>query len=57
MKGQTVTLVLERKEHRKAVTCLALYDPGSCLLSGSPDKTIKVVIMIVADAREKHIFC
>ncbi|KAG6431180.1 hypothetical protein SASPL_109257 [Salvia splendens] len=42
VKGQTVTLVLERKEHRKAVTCLALYDPGSCLLSGSPDKTIKM---------------
>ncbi|KAG6428132.1 hypothetical protein SASPL_112381 [Salvia splendens] len=42
VKGQTVTLVLERKEHRKAVTCLGLYDPGSCLLSGSPDKTIKM---------------
>ncbi|KAL1548460.1 putative E3 ubiquitin-protein ligase LIN-1 isoform X1 [Salvia divinorum] len=42
VKGQTATLVLERKEHRKAVTCVALYDPGNCLLSGSADKTIKM---------------
>ncbi|XP_057772122.1 putative E3 ubiquitin-protein ligase LIN-1 [Salvia miltiorrhiza] len=42
VRGQTATLVVERKEHRKAVTCLALYDLGNCLLSCSADKTIKM---------------
>lgn len=46
IKGQTATLVLETKEHKKAVTCLALYDPGNCLLSGSADKTIKMWQMV-----------
>lgn len=46
IKGQTATLVQEMKEHRKAITCFALYEPGNCLLSGSADKTIKVVRII-----------
>lgn len=37
------TLVEDIKEHKKAVTCFSLYEPGSCLLSGSVDKTIKVI--------------
>ncbi|KAL8481497.1 hypothetical protein ACS0TY_027852 [Phlomoides rotata] len=41
IKGQTAALVHETKEHKKAVTCFTLYEPGNCLLSGSADKTIK----------------
>ncbi|KAL3626532.1 hypothetical protein CASFOL_030081 [Castilleja foliolosa] len=46
VKGQIATLVNEMKEHKKAVTCFALYEPGNCLLSGSSDKTIKIWQMI-----------
>ncbi|GFQ05909.1 putative E3 ubiquitin-protein ligase lin-1 [Phtheirospermum japonicum] len=46
IKGQTATLVQEIKEHKKAVTCFALYEPGNCLLSGSSDKTIKMWQML-----------
>ncbi|KAL5996143.1 hypothetical protein ACLOJK_026216 [Asimina triloba] len=42
IKGQTSRLVWEIKEHKKAVTCFALYEPGDSLLSGSADKTIRV---------------
>nr|XP_043629685.1 putative E3 ubiquitin-protein ligase LIN isoform X2 [Erigeron canadensis] len=42
IKGQTTTLISDIKEHKKAVTCFALYEPGNCLLSGSSDKTIRV---------------
>lgn len=42
IKGQTATLVHDRKVHYKAVTCFSLLEQGSCLLSGSSDKTIKV---------------
>ncbi|KAK6161171.1 hypothetical protein DH2020_004552 [Rehmannia glutinosa] len=53
IKGQTATLVQEMKEHKKAVTCFALYEPGNCLLSGSADKSIKV---IDASRKAKDIF-
>ncbi|KAK6161099.1 hypothetical protein DH2020_004480 [Rehmannia glutinosa] len=46
IKGQTATLVQEMKDHKKAVTCFALYEPGNCLLSGSADKTIKMWQML-----------
>ncbi|XP_051127099.1 putative E3 ubiquitin-protein ligase LIN-1 isoform X3 [Andrographis paniculata] len=46
IKGQTATLVQEMKEHRKAITCFSLYEPGNCLLSGSADKTIKMWQML-----------
>ncbi|CAA0817506.1 Transducin/WD40 repeat-like superfamily protein [Striga hermonthica] len=46
IKRQTTTLVQEMKEHKKAVTCFALYEPGNCLLSGSNDKTIKIWQML-----------
>ncbi|KVH91984.1 Armadillo-type fold, partial [Cynara cardunculus var. scolymus] len=42
IKGQTTTLVSDIKEHKKAVTCFALLEPGNCLLSGSADKTIRI---------------
>ncbi|KAG8369930.1 hypothetical protein BUALT_Bualt14G0064500 [Buddleja alternifolia] len=44
--GQSATLVHEIKEHKKAVACFALYEPGNCLLSGSADKTIKMWQML-----------
>ncbi|KAI3469373.1 hypothetical protein Pfo_026036 [Paulownia fortunei] len=46
IKGQTAALVQEMKEHKKAVTCFTLYEPGNCLLSGSADKTIKMWQML-----------
>ncbi|KAK2970821.1 hypothetical protein RJ640_014809, partial [Escallonia rubra] len=46
IKGQTATLVLDMKEHRKAVTCFSLLEPGNCLLSGSADKTIRIWQMV-----------
>ncbi|KAK9068062.1 hypothetical protein SSX86_012173 [Deinandra increscens subsp. villosa] len=42
IKGQTMTLIADIKEHKKAVTCFALLEPGNCLLSGSTDKTIRI---------------
>ncbi|KAL7596995.1 hypothetical protein Lser_V15G30708 [Lactuca serriola] len=42
IKGQTTTLVSDIKEHKKAVTCFALFEQGNCLLSGSADKTIRI---------------
>ncbi|XP_073028336.1 putative E3 ubiquitin-protein ligase LIN [Primulina eburnea] len=42
IKGQTATLLHVIKEHKKAVTCFSLYEPGDCLLSGSADRTIKM---------------
>ncbi|KAJ0716758.1 putative [Myosin heavy-chain] kinase transcription factor WD40-like family [Helianthus annuus] len=42
IKGQTMTLIADFKEHKKAVTCFALLEPGNYLLSGSADKTIRV---------------
>ncbi|GER52179.1 transducin/WD40 repeat-like superfamily protein [Striga asiatica] len=46
IKRQTATLIQEMKEHKKAVTCFALYEPRNCLLSGSNDKTIKIWQML-----------
>ncbi|KAL0414749.1 UNVERIFIED_CONTAM: putative E3 ubiquitin-protein ligase LIN [Sesamum radiatum] len=46
IKGQKAILVQEMKEHKKAVTCFALNEPGNCLLSGSADKTIKMWQML-----------
>ncbi|OWM71234.1 hypothetical protein CDL15_Pgr011361 [Punica granatum] len=46
IKGQTATLVWDRKEHKKAVTCFSLFEHGENLLSGSSDRTIKVWKMI-----------
>ncbi|KAL9161312.1 hypothetical protein ABFS82_07G013400 [Erythranthe guttata] len=46
IKGQRATLIQEIKEHKKTVTCFALYEHGNCLLSGSSDKTIKMWQMI-----------
>lgn len=42
VKETTATLIWDIKEHRKAVTCFSLFEPGNCLLSGSTDKTIRV---------------
>ncbi|XP_073119281.1 putative E3 ubiquitin-protein ligase LIN-1 [Henckelia pumila] len=42
IKGHTATLLHVVKEHKKAVTCFSLYEPGDCLLSGSSDRTIKM---------------
>ncbi|KAK9059158.1 hypothetical protein SSX86_021777 [Deinandra increscens subsp. villosa] len=42
IKGQTTTLIADTKEHKKAVTCFALLEPGNYLLSGSTDKTIRI---------------
>ncbi|XP_058212483.1 putative E3 ubiquitin-protein ligase LIN isoform X2 [Rhododendron vialii] len=46
IKGQTATLVLDMKEHKKAVTCFSLFEPGDCMLSGSADKTIRIWQMV-----------
>ncbi|KAF6143709.1 hypothetical protein GIB67_021719 [Kingdonia uniflora] len=46
IKGQTSTLVWDVKEHKKAVTSFALYEPRDTLLSGSTDRTIKVWQMV-----------
>ncbi|XP_021904912.1 putative E3 ubiquitin-protein ligase LIN-1 isoform X2 [Carica papaya] len=43
---QSATLVWETNEHKKAVTCFSLFEPGERLLSGSADKTIRVWQMI-----------
>ncbi|KAK1278766.1 putative E3 ubiquitin-protein ligase LIN-1 [Acorus gramineus] len=42
IKGQTAKLAWDVKEHKKAVTCFALFEPRESLLSGSSDKTIRV---------------
>ncbi|KAL8210166.1 hypothetical protein R6Q57_006898 [Mikania cordata] len=42
IKGHTMTLIADIKEHKKAVTCFALLEPGNCLMSGSADKTIRI---------------
>lgn len=42
IKQQSATLVWDLKEHKKAVTCFSLFEPGESLLSGSSDKTIRV---------------
>ncbi|KAI5349502.1 PREDICTED: putative E3 ubiquitin-ligase [Prunus dulcis] len=42
IKGQSATLVWDMKEHKKAVTCFSLFEPGDSLISGSLDKTIRV---------------
>ncbi|XP_038703002.1 putative E3 ubiquitin-protein ligase LIN-1 [Tripterygium wilfordii] len=46
IKKQSSTLVWDRKEHKKAVTCFALFEPGESLLSGSSDKSIRVWQMV-----------
>ncbi|KAK9136874.1 hypothetical protein Sjap_007468 [Stephania japonica] len=46
IKRQTATLVWDVKEHKKAVTCFTLSEPGDSLLSGSTDRTIRVWQMI-----------
>ncbi|KAJ0091794.1 hypothetical protein Patl1_25043 [Pistacia atlantica] len=43
---QSAILVWDIKEHRKAVTCFSLFEPGDSLLSGSADKTIRVWQMV-----------
>ncbi|CAA6654300.1 unnamed protein product [Spirodela intermedia] len=45
IKGQTTKLLLAVREHKKAVTCFALAEPGN-LLSGSADRTIRVWQMV-----------
>ncbi|KAJ4722163.1 RING-type E3 ubiquitin transferase [Melia azedarach] len=46
VKNQSAVLVWDVKEHRKAVTCFSLFEPGESLLSGSADKTIRVWQMV-----------
>ncbi|KAI4364445.1 hypothetical protein MLD38_020536 [Melastoma candidum] len=46
IRGQSATLVLDKKEHNKEVTCLSLLHHGDSLLSGSADKTIRVWRMV-----------
>ncbi|KAF9606163.1 hypothetical protein IFM89_023256 [Coptis chinensis] len=46
IREQTATLVWEVKEHKKAVTCFTLSEPGDSLLSGSADRTIRVWQMV-----------
>uniref|UniRef100_A0A2P2NXX6 Uncharacterized protein n=1 Tax=Rhizophora mucronata TaxID=61149 RepID=A0A2P2NXX6_RHIMU len=42
IEGQSATLLWHMKEHKKAVTCFALFESGESLISGSVDKTIRV---------------
>ncbi|XP_055961330.1 putative E3 ubiquitin-protein ligase LIN-1 isoform X2 [Mercurialis annua] len=46
IKHQSATLVSDLKEHKKAVTCFSLAEPGESLLSGSSDKTIRIWQMV-----------
>ncbi|KAJ8766769.1 hypothetical protein K2173_007836 [Erythroxylum novogranatense] len=46
IKQQSATLVCHMKEHKKTVTCFALFEAGDRLLSGSDDKTIRVWEMV-----------
>ncbi|XP_017975654.1 PREDICTED: putative E3 ubiquitin-protein ligase LIN-1 isoform X1 [Theobroma cacao] len=46
VRKQSATLVWDTKEHKKAVTCFSLFEPGESLLSGSADKTIGVWQMV-----------
>ncbi|KAL5785199.1 hypothetical protein ACOSQ2_007591 [Xanthoceras sorbifolium] len=46
IKMQSAILVWDIKEHRRAVTCFSLFEPGESLLSGSADKTIRVWQMV-----------
>ncbi|XP_047337196.1 putative E3 ubiquitin-protein ligase LIN [Impatiens glandulifera] len=46
IKGQTATLISDMKEHRKAITCLSLFEAGDCLLSASMDRTIRMWQMV-----------
>ncbi|XWS39021.1 hypothetical protein CRYUN_Cryun18bG0014400 [Craigia yunnanensis] len=46
VRKQSATLVWDVKEHKKAVTCFSLFEPGESLLSGSADKTIRVWQMV-----------
>lgn len=43
IKGQSAALVWNIKEHKRAVTGFSLFEPGDALLSGSADKTIRVM--------------
>ncbi|KAG9443806.1 hypothetical protein H6P81_015146 [Aristolochia fimbriata] len=42
IKGQTAKYAWEVKGHKKQITCVALFEPGDSLLTGSSDKTVKV---------------
>lgn len=42
IKGQSTTLVWDKRPHKKEVTCFSLLEQGESLLSGSADKTIRV---------------
>ncbi|KAF5180792.1 Transducin/WD40 repeat-like superfamily protein [Thalictrum thalictroides] len=46
IEGQTAMLVRDVKEHKKAVTCFTLSEPGDSLVSGSADSTIRVWQMV-----------
>ncbi|GKV31484.1 hypothetical protein SLEP1_g40169 [Rubroshorea leprosula] len=46
IKHQSASLLWDIKEHKKAVTCFSLFEPGDSLLSGSADKTIRVWQMV-----------
>ncbi|XP_030460055.1 putative E3 ubiquitin-protein ligase LIN-1 isoform X2 [Syzygium oleosum] len=42
IKGHSATLVWDKRQHKKEVTCFSLLKQGESLLSGSADKTIRV---------------
>nr|XP_009411673.2 PREDICTED: putative E3 ubiquitin-protein ligase LIN-1 [Musa acuminata subsp. malaccensis] len=42
IKGQKSMLLLEAKEHKRAITCFALSESGDSILSGSSDKTVRI---------------
>ncbi|KAF8017521.1 hypothetical protein BT93_H2640 [Corymbia citriodora subsp. variegata] len=42
IKGQSATLMWDKRQHKKEVTCFSLLEQGESLLSGSADKTIRV---------------
>ncbi|XP_011621981.1 putative E3 ubiquitin-protein ligase LIN-1 isoform X1 [Amborella trichopoda] len=46
IKQKKSKLVQVIREHKKAVTCFALYKPGDSLLSGSTDKTVRIWQMV-----------
>ncbi|KAH9320860.1 hypothetical protein KI387_015499 [Taxus chinensis] len=42
VKGMSYQLVQELREHRKSVTCFAVFEPSKYLISGSADKTVRI---------------
>lgn len=48
-------LLLEAKEHKRAITCFALSESGDSILSGSSDKTVRVCDQALLSFKESNL--